>query len=53
MLETQASIEVHLRLLECGDLSPLSLRGDLSPRSYGRVNEPTAATGRSLQKFSI
>jgi hypothetical protein len=36
--------------LECGDLSPLCIRGDLSPRSLLNSNHSSAATGRSLQK---
>jgi hypothetical protein len=39
-----------LQFLECGDLSPLSLRGGLTPRLSLESSSPKAATGCSLEK---
>jgi hypothetical protein len=42
--------KLGLYILECGGLTPLCIRGDLSPRTLHGINLPSAATGRGLRK---
>src|SRR5688500_8507281 len=47
---TLTRFPLSVNSLECGDRSPLFLRGGLAPRSFDRFNSTVVATGRDRPK---